>query len=122
MSVDIYNSRRTNYHKCKYWLRDENGHNDNEQLILNKKPDGIFYARVTDTDVRDEMAFGGVFQFNNEKLHIETSDDINGLRKNDKVEFMGKMYVVDYVSQRMINKRSEFISKNMYITSIYLRA
>ena len=121
MAIDIYNSRRCNYFKCKYWLRNENNKNDDNELIHNSKPDGVFFAREIDEITKDTREYGGGFQIDITSVHLETTDEVKGLDKNALIEYCDELYIVDYVREKHVHKRSEYSCKDSKITTIYMR-
>lgn len=105
--VDTYRSRRGYNYRCIYWKRKENGIYDNEQLIHNKRPDGIFYARITSSKANDTQDIAGIFRVGTEGITIETQDIID-LDKDDLVQFNEEIWLVGRVNSEQIQKNAEF--------------
>lgn len=117
--VDIYYSRRGYNYKCFYWKRDESGVMDNETLIHEKKPDGIFYAKIASSRSNDKQDVVGVFRVGIEGVSIETNDNVS-LNKDDLVQFNGDVWLVGRVNNTPIQRNAEFGHNTSVKTTIEL--
>ena len=117
--VDLNRSRRGYNYRCFYWKRDENGIMDNEELVHNKKPDGLFYAKIISSKANDTNDIAGVFRVGTEGLTVETQDFIN-LDKDDIVQFDENIWLVGKVNTEQIQKNAEFGRKVSNRTTIEL--
>lgn len=105
--VDIYRSRRGYNFRCIYWKRNVDEPMDNEDLVHNKRPDGIFYAKIISSKANDTQDIVGVFRVGIEGLTIETQDSVN-LDKDDLVQFDEKIWIVGRVNTEQVQKNAEF--------------
>jgi hypothetical protein len=105
--VDIYRSRRGFNYRCIYWKRKENGIMDNEQLIHNLRPDGIFNAKINSSKANDTQDIAGIFRVGTEGITIETQDYVI-LDKDDLVQFNEELWLVGRVNSEQIQKNAEF--------------
>lgn len=117
--VDLNRSRRGYNYRCLYWKRDESGIMDNEELVHNKKPDGLFYAKIISSKANDTNDIAGVFRVGTEGLTVETQDFIN-LDKDDIVQFDENIWLVGKVNTEQIQKNAEFGRKVSNRTTIEL--
>ena len=92
---------------------------DNEELVHNKKPDGLFYAKIISSKANDTNDIAGVFRVGTEGLTVETQDFIN-LDKDDIVQFDENIWLVGKVNTEQIQKNAEFGRKVSNRTTIEL--
>jgi len=112
-SVDLFHSRRTNYHKCRYWVRDErNAMGTPEEWIYKHIPDGSFYAKPISVKSNQMNVVNGVWAIDNNRIALETDDHIETICRGSLVEFDNKLWLVDNVQYSIHNKESEF-NKNI---------
>lgn len=105
--VDIYRSRRGYNYQCFYWKRNEEGVMDNEELVHNKRPDGVFHAKISSSKANDTQDVVGVFRVGTEGLTLETQDFVD-LDKDDLVQFDNAIWIVGRVNSEAIQKNAEF--------------
>lgn len=119
MSIDIYHSRRTNFKKCYFYVRDEKV-NDLSKYVLEKKPTGHFYAKLYSPNTRQNQDVVNTFRFSENQLTLVTEDDVDSLKENNIVLYDGKAYVVAQVQRQEHLKEGQF-GHNHYTTYISLR-
>lgn len=120
--VDIFQSRRTNFFQCMWWTRDESGVGNSEDLIYQKQPSGIFYAKPKTSENDTKTTIQGVFMADVHTVTLESNDDLTGIATNDLVRFDNKIWRVDGAPQKLLrNKMSQFSSYNVYKWTIALR-
>ena len=117
--VDLFRSRRGYNFKCFYWKRDESGIMDNEQLIHNTLPSGLFYCKIISSKANDTNDIAGVFRVGTEGLTIETQDWVD-LDKDDIVQFDEKIWLVGRVNTEQVQKNAEFSRRVSNRTTIEL--
>lgn len=105
--VDIYRSRKGYNYRCLYWKRDVTQPMDNEKLIHEKSPNGLFYAKIISSKAKDKQDIVGVFRVGNEGIMIETQDKVD-LDKDDLIQFDNAIWLVGRVNSVPIQKNSEF--------------
>lgn len=105
--VDIYRSRKGKFYRCLYWKRDVTGVMDNETLVHNTKPSGVFYAKISSSKFNDTQDIAGVFRVGTEGINIETEDIID-LDKDDLVQFDGAIWIVGRCNSDPVQKNAEF--------------
>lgn len=121
--VDIYHSRRTNYHKCFFWIRNERRQvADLNQLVYKDKPSGSFYARETTPITNQENIVQGAWLGDRNFITIVTDDDIEDLTRGSVVKYKDKLWMVDSVQSKEHTKESEFSKKSHYTYYINLRS
>ena len=120
MSIDIYHSRRTNFKKCYYYVRDEKI-NDLAKFVLMKQPEGHFYAKPYTPNSRQNQDLANTFRMSENQLTIETSDDVVDLKENNVVLYDGKPFVVVGIQRKECLKESQYRSQHYCTTYISLR-
>lgn len=120
MSIDLYHSRRGNFKECYYYVRNEKI-NDLSKFILQSKPVGMFYAKLFSPYSRQNQDVANVFRFSENQLTLETTDDVEDLKENNIVLYMGKPYVVLSVQREECLKESEYLQEHYCKTYIGLR-
>lgn len=118
--IDIYQSRRKYPYRCTYWKRDLNGVMDNNTLIHEKTPDGVFYARIASSKYSDTQDVINVFHVAEQGLTLETQDIVS-LEKDDIVLFRGQHWLAGRINNDPVQKNAEFGAKESNITYIELR-
>lgn len=120
-TVDIYHSRRTNYEVCQYWKRNESeAIGNSSKWILDKIPEGTFYAKETTAKENRMAQLGNVFAFDENHITIETDDDIE-IKRGYIVEYDYTHWIVENVQSRIHHKESEFDREKHYRVYINLR-
>lgn len=108
-SVDLFHSRRTNYHKCRYWVRDERAITGTpEEWIYKHISDGSFYAKPVSVKSNQMNVVNGVWAIDNNQIALETDDHIETICRGSLVEFDNKLWLVENVQYSIHNKESEF--------------
>lgn len=114
--IDTDLGRRTHFHKCVYWKRNDSDMSL-EQLTHEKAPDGRFDARQENNRTNDANIVAGMFMFDNETITLSTFDKVN-IIKNDIVQFENQLWNVVNVQIVEQHKNSEYQlhpSKRTYI-------
>lgn len=112
--IDIYHSRRINYNRCIYWVRDEDGIGDEDELIYKKKPAGIFYATESNAETNSANMLAGVFMTEQYDVLLESSDWLDVLCKDCIVKYNGELWRVNEVQKKPYKKESQFRTKKTY--------
>jgi hypothetical protein len=118
--VNIYRTRRYYPFRCKYWKRDIKGVNDSNVLIHERKPDGIFYAKILSDKSKDHQELAGVIHFDYDELSIQTQDTVN-IGIEDIVLLNNNEWFVTRVGERYFQRNAEFTRKPYKLTDITLR-
>lgn len=105
--VNIYRSRKGKFYRCLYWKRNVDEPMDNETLVHNKIPDGVFYAKISSSKANDTQDFAGVFRVGTEGINIET-EDIVDLDKDDLVQFDEAIWIAGRVNSDPVQKNAQF--------------
>lgn len=92
---------------------------DNEELIHETRPSGVFYAKISSSKFRDAQDIAGVFRVGTEGVDIETEDIVN-LDRDDLVQFRGSIWLVGRVNSDPVQKNSEFSNRESSKTLIEL--
>lgn len=109
MGIDIWTSRRDCFEECKWWNRDEDNFIENDELIHQIPPTGIFYAKEYSPEIRDSSVIAGVFMFDRQSVTLRSTDDLNNLHKNAMVLYKGEKWIVDNIQKKqMRNRATEF--------------
>lgn len=117
--VDIYRRRKGYNYRCLYWKRDVDNPMDNETLVHNTKPSGVFYAKIVSSEANEKIDVAGVFRAETNGITIET-EDIVDLKKDDLVEFDNQMWIAGRVNSNPIQKNAEFSRRTSNKTIIEL--
>lgn len=122
MSIDIYHSRRINFKKCRYWLRDERDSIASaNKYIYNKAPDGIFYAHQLVASSLTNNQISNIMMFNKNTLVLETDDHISNIIPNTIVEYEGELWIVENIQDTPHLKESQFSKSTHYKYILSLR-
>lgn len=119
-SIDLYETRRTNYEKVLYWKRDINEDTLMNELVHNDA-NGMFYARETNAESSRNDIVNGSFMFDDKNIMLITNDDVTDLTQNDVCLYDERYWNVISVQRYKRKKRSEFSAKGTYVTYIQLR-
>lgn len=121
--IDIYQSRRTNYNKCRYWiaqnteafkdLGDEAVRRD-DGYVISQYCDGIFYAKERTAESEGNKIVENVIMFRKHEIQLETTDDISDLIVNSLVEYDGCYWRVGNIQKSRKKKQSQFMRKTSY--------
>lgn len=110
--TNINEGKRTQFHKCEYWKRDNNDTISLDILVHEKKADGRFSARQENNRTNDANIVAGLFMFDNESITLSTTDIVN-IIKNDVVKFENQYWNVINVQFVERHKNSEFMTRNV---------
>ena len=108
-NVDLFHSRRTNYNKCEYWIRDERDATGSpSQWILYNQSSGTFYAKPVSVRSNQANVLNGVWMLDNNRVTIESDDDIEGIARGCLVKYDEELWLVESVQKEKHHKESEF--------------
>lgn len=120
-SVDLFHSRRVNYNRCEYWVRDErNKTSTPSDIVYYNQSSGVFYAKVFSTFFNRQEDLNNVWLFDSNKVTLSTDDEVLDLKRGCVVKFNDKLWLVESTQRRMHKKESEFSKKISYQTIIAL--
>lgn len=119
-SIDLYETRRTNYEKVLYWKRDIDSVTPLSDLVHNPS-NGMFYARETNAESSRNDIVSGTFMFDDRNVMLITNDDVSELSQNDVCKYDDRLWNVISIQRYKRKKRSEFSAKGTYQTYIQLR-
>ena len=117
--VDIYRKRKGYNYRCLYWKRDVDNPMDNETLVHETKPSGVFYSKIISSKSNEKIDIAGVFRVGTDGITIETEDIVN-LKKDDLVEFDNQIWIVGRVNNNPVQKNAEFSRRTSNKTIIEL--
>lgn len=112
--INIYHSRRINYNRCVYWVRDESGVGNEEELYYKKKPAGVFYATEGNAETNAMNMIGGVFMTEEYDILLESTDWLDGLHKDCIVRYNGELWRVNEVQKKPFKKESACRNRKTY--------
>lgn len=113
--VDLFHSRRTNYNKCVYWIRDERDASGSPQQWVNyKQPDGHFYARPISPKNSQMNVINGVWAMDTNHVTLETDDDVPNIARGCLVKYDDQLWLVESVQKQIHLKESEFCKHTDY--------
>lgn len=118
--IDIYNSRRGNFEYCKYWNRDLKSSIPLTDLVNNKAPDGVFYAREENSQYDNIKQSGNSFMFDDSAISVSTEDDVRNIKVNAVVLYQDVCWRVADVQRLKVKKRSQFSNVPTYRTFLRL--
>lgn len=119
--VDLFHSRRTNYHKCEYWIRDErNKSGSPSQWVLMNEPSGWFYGKPLSPKSNQPNVINGTWMLDSNHITLETDDDVNDITRGCVVKFDDQLWLVESVQKQIHNKESEFCKHIDYKYTIAL--
>ena len=121
MSVDIYNTRRGYFNKCKWYARDEDTGESNE-IIISRPANGIFYAKEIAAQTSQDKVINGMFLFDQDTITIESQDSLTGIKRGCLVEYNGKIWHLINVQESIVKKQREFTHKTSATWYLQLRA
>ena len=117
--INLRQSRRTRFNKCKYWKRNDKVRDLSEYKHL-EAYDGVFYAKEENSKSYRKNALGGAFLYDESNLTISTSDIVN-VEVDDIVEFQNQCWRVVSVQEKEIHQQSEFLTRIDKITYLELK-
>lgn len=107
--IDLFTSRRECFEKCMYWHRNPNEDIDNDELVMSRKPSGIFYAKEITPHTVTNNIVAGSFMFDSSSIVLKTYDSITDIKNNCLVKYQDEVWIVEDVQKQHIrNKNSEF--------------
>lgn len=121
-NIDLFHSRRTNYNRCEYWVRDERDSSGTpEQWVLMKQSSGHFYAKPVSPKSNQMDVINGVWAFDDNHITLETDDDIVDVVRGCIVKYDDLLWLVETVQKQVHHKESEFNRHLDYRYTISLR-
>ena len=118
-SVNLFLGKREYFDKATYWKVDSNNR-DYNSLIHETKPTATFSCRELNAKTYSNSINGGMFQFSNSDIQIQTKSQID-IKQNDLVKFRENYWIVLNVQKKTIHKQEQFKKHPYYITTIALR-
>lgn len=119
--VDLFHSRRTNYHKCEYWIRDERTASGTpSQWVTYNQSSGTFYVKPVSVKSTQMDVVSGVWAIDKNRITLETDDEVTDIDRGCIIKFDDQLWLVEAVQREIHNKESEF-SKHIdykYIISL----
>lgn len=115
--IDLYTSRRNKHEKAYFRFYDVKN-KDTNRLIYETKPVGFIYVREINAKMLTREKIGMYFQFGNNEIVVETSDDASALKPNDLIKFRGVNWIVSNIQNKVIQKQTALgvkPSSNYYI-------
>ena len=120
-NVDLFHSRRTNYHKCAYWVRDErNAAGSPRNWVLENQPSGNFYAKTISVKSNQMNIINGVWAVDKDYITLETDDTVDDINRGCLVDFNEELWLVENTQRQPYNKQAEFSRKIVYKTILTL--
>lgn len=114
-------SRRTYNCRCRYWKVDESDTRNLQNLIYEKKADGVFFAREAEETRKSETEDSGVVEIDYQNTVIESADDLSNIKHKYIVEYLGQLWIVEGIQFKIINKTTEYYHRPIKIWWINLR-
>lgn len=113
-TVSIYESRRTNFEKCKWWNRSTiNGSVPLQTIAYQYSPTGEFWADEED-DLNMSLRSTGDIKYEGLQITISTYDDIWGkIHEEDLVLYKHRIWRVSAIRLKRDWKRSQFSRNNV---------
>ena len=119
--VDLFHSRRTNYSKCEYWVRDERTESGSpQQWILYNQPAGWFYAKPVSVKNTQMNIVNGVWATDSNHVTLESDEEINDISRGCIVKYAEELWLVESVQMQVHWKESEFSKHQDYKYTISL--
>ena len=120
--VDLFHSRRTNYLRCEYWVRDERDQTaPASEWVVYNQPSGVFYARFASPKSTRMDAISGVWAFDSDSLTLETDDHIDDISRGSLIRLEGEFWIVDTVQRVAHLKESEYARRADWRTTLAVR-
>lgn len=117
---DLNHSHRGYNEECVFWIRNESESMDLSDWVMNHKIAGYFSAKeVSDLSNRGNNT-AGLFYSDMNNQRIETTDDVEDIRKGCVVKYLDKLWIVTDVSASKHNHQSFYnkIPEYKYIISL----
>lgn len=107
--VDLFHSRRANYHKCEYWIRDKRAQSGTpSQWVLMNVSSGFFWAKPLSVKSTQMNVINGTWASDRNNITLETDDDVIDIDRGCIVKFDDQLWLVEAVQREIHNKESEF--------------
>lgn len=113
--------RRTYNCRCRYWKVNKSDTRNLQNLIHEKKADGVFFAKEAEETKKSETEDSGVVEIDYQNAVIESVDDLSKLKHKYIVEYLGQLWIVEGIQFKIINKTTEFYSRPIKIWWVNLR-
>lgn len=121
MAIDIYASRRTNYHKIYWWKSNEKAKYDHSDLVNNSKPSGFFYAKEENPIQKRSEIINNAFRVDKNTTMLKTTDKVEQLNVDDIIKHHGEFWRIVDLQVDHVHKQEEFCSNPSIITYITIR-
>ena len=114
-NVDLFHSRRDNFLRCEYWIRDERSASGTPaQWVLYKQSNGVFYAKPLTVKSNRMQVINGVWALDDNNITLETDDDVREIKRGCIVKFDEMLWLVTDVQYSIHTKETEFNKKIIY--------
>lgn len=123
MGADLYQSRRTNFVKCRYWIaKDTEAFKDlgmeaiqsDDGYKISQYCDGVFMAKERTAEDNSKKIIENVYMYNVTNIQLETTDNISYLTQDSIVEYNGLYWRVTNIQKEKIKKQGQFLRKPSY--------
>lgn len=123
MGADLYQSRRTNFVKCRYWIaKDTEAFKDlgmeaiqsDDGYKISQYCDGFFMAKERTAEDNSKKIIENVYMYNVTNIQLETTDNISYLTQDSIVEYNGLYWRVTNIQKEKIKKQGQFLRKPSY--------
>lgn len=123
MAVDLYQSRRTNFVKCRYWIaKDTEAFKDlgmdairsDDGYKISQYCDGMFMAKERTAEDNSKKIIENVYMYNVTNIQLETADNISCLTQDSIVEYNGLYWRVTNVQREKVKKQGQYLRKPSY--------
>lgn len=113
--IDLRQSRKGYRERCRWWTRTEDDEDTPDELIMKRIPSGEFMAREENPESLRNNIVGGVFLIDNTHVTIKSPDNLEAIKSEDIVEYMGQKWRVTSVQRTKSQVRNtDFGSINNY--------
>jgi hypothetical protein len=113
--VDLFHSRRINYDRCEYWVRDERDSTGSpSEWIMRNDKSGVFYARAISPENNQANVVSNVWMLDSNNITLETDDDIHEMTRGCIVKYDNDLWLVQGVQKSIHLKESEFSKHKHY--------
>lgn len=119
MAIDLYQTRRDKFYKCRYWIaRDSNAFKDlgletirrDNGYKISQECDGTFYAKDLNGERIENKEIENVMRFKRVTAQLLTTDRISDILPDSIVEFKGKYWRVVDIQIQEKKRQTEFLS------------
>ena len=113
----FWESNRDCHEFCKWWGRDESEVNTDDELIMQREPNGTFWAKEYTPEFFDSNVTGGTFRHDRTTTTIRTPTNMEPMRKYIKndciVEYQHEKWIVVSAQRKNIrNGMTEFAEED----------